>query len=79
MLDRCAFRGVRVGDIDPEVRDRFIRVSAGYLGLCHRAPSGNGQAPRNGTASSQSRHSVTLHCEHILTEEINSERNTSTP
>ena len=79
MLDRLAFYAVDAGEIDPQVRDRFLRTSAGYLGLCHQAAPEHGQALRNGTASSPSRHTVTLYCENILTEEINSEQNTSTP
>lgn len=80
MVDRLALRGVaRTGQIDPETREKFIRTSASYLGLLHGGALEGARAPQNGTASSPSRHTVTLHCENILTEETNSERNTSMP
>jgi hypothetical protein len=80
MIDRLALRGVaRTGQIDPETREKFIRTSAGFLGLLSRDAPRGAPAPQNGTALSPFRHTVSLHCEDIFTEEINSEQNTSTP
>ncbi|MMZ71485.1 hypothetical protein D1872_348920 [compost metagenome] len=53
---------MRNGGFDPGIRDQFMRVSAGFLGLCHGGAPETALPCQSDTAPSPSRHTSILPC-----------------